>query len=95
VWGQDRERDEFRGVAEFLRDRLKGRRVCHLLPLVWFDEMAWRTVLLSQTLAVICICRNSALGGKDDGKQYCDTAEFHGLSSWSALSAAQSSPALI
>jgi hypothetical protein len=84
VRGQYGEGDELRRIAEFLRDRLKGRRICDLLPLIWFDEMAWRTVLLSQTLAAVGICRNSAPGGEDDDKAALQREPISWAFSWGA-----------
>jgi hypothetical protein len=52
-----------------LRYRLEGRRICQLLTLVWLDDMARRTVLLSQTPAAVGVCSKSVLAGEHDGIQ--------------------------
>ena len=62
----DRERDLFRRIAEFSGDGLEGRRVGDLLALIWFDDVAWRAVLLGLTFPIVGVGGKRALGGKDD-----------------------------
>jgi hypothetical protein len=77
MWAQYRQRDRFRRITELLRDRRKRRRICHFLPLPRLDNVAGRAVLLSQTLAVFRIYRESALCSKDCGKQNEAGSKFH------------------
>jgi len=68
--GEYGECDRFRRISVFLRDRLKRRRIRQLSTLVRFDEMARRTMLLSEASAVVGVCSHRGLGG--EATQHCD-----------------------
>jgi len=62
--GEYGECDRFRRISVFLRDRLKRWRIRQLSTLVCFDEMARRTMLLSEASAVVGVCSLAAWAEK-------------------------------
>jgi hypothetical protein len=59
-----------RSLPAHFRISAKGRRIRQLSTLVCFDEMATRTMLLSEASAVVGVCSHRGLGG--EATQHCD-----------------------